>query len=137
MRKLMLYCQLAARACGYPIPKNYPVVGHDAFRTGTGVHAAAILKALHRNDTWLADRVYSGVPATEFGKEQEVEIGFMSGQANVTFWLEKRHVPIVPGLVPAIVERAKRSNRVLTDEEVYDVIKSFKPAEGVTSGNTK
>lgn len=129
MRKLMLYCQLASRACGYPIPKNYPVVGHDAFRTGTGVHAAAILKALRRNDTWLADRVYSGVPASEFGKEQEVEIGFMSGQANVTFWLEKRHVPLVPGLVAAIVERAKRSNRILTDEEVYDVIKSFKPAE--------
>lgn len=125
MSKLMLYCQLAARACGYPIPKNYPVVGHDAFRTGTGVHAAAILKALKRNDRWLADRVYSGVPATEFGKEQEVEIGFMSGQANVSFWLEKRRVPIVPGLVAAIVERAKRSNRILTDEEVYDVIKTF------------
>ena len=136
LSKLMLFCQLASRACGYPIPRNYPVVGHDAFRTGTGVHAAAILKALRRNDTWLADRVYSGVPATEFGKEQEIEIGFMSGQANVTFWLEKRHVPAVPGLVPAIVERAKRSNRILTDEEVYDVIKTFKPAPAATSGNT-
>jgi 2-isopropylmalate synthase len=136
MSKLMLFCQLASRACGYPIPKNYPVVGHDAFRTGTGVHAAAILKALKRNDTWLADRVYSGVPASEFGKEQEIEIGFMSGQANVTFWLEKRHVPIVAGLVGAIVERAKRSNRILTDEEIYDVVKNHKSGASVTAGNS-
>ena len=135
LSKLMLYCEMASRACGYEIPRNYPVVGRDAFRTATGVHAAAILKALRKNDTWLADRVYSGVPASEFGKEQEIEIGFMSGQANVTFWLEKRHITPEPELVKAIVERAKRSNRVLTETEVMDVVKGRK-GPGVTIGNT-
>lgn len=136
LTKLMLYCQLASRACGYPIPRNYPVVGEDAFRTGTGVHAAAILKALRKGDTWLADRVYSGVPASWFGKEQEVEIGFMSGQANVGFWLEKRKIKPEPDLVKAILERAKRSNRVLTEEEVLAVVRDHKKRTGETSGNT-
>ena len=135
LSKMQLFCQLASRACGYQIPKNYPVFGDDAFRTGTGVHAAAILKAIRKGDTWLADRVYSGVPATEFGKEQEIEIGFMSGQANVTFWLEKRHIKPEAGLVAAIMERAKRSNRVLTDEEVMSVVRAFNAsaANGATA----
>lgn len=130
LSKLLLYCQLAGRACGYEIPINYPVVGKDAFRTATGVHAAAILKALRKGDTWLSDRIYSGVPASEFGKEQEIEIGFMSGQANVSFWLEKRHIKSEPGLVTAIVERAKRSNRILTEAEVMDVVKSWTATKG-------
>ena len=125
LSKMLLYCQLAGRACGYEIPINYPVVGKDAFRTATGVHAAAILKALRKGDAWLADRIYSGVPATEFGKEQEIEIGFMSGQANVSFWLEKRHIPASPGLVTTIVERAKRSSRILTEAEVLDTVKTW------------
>ena len=133
LSKLQLYCQLASRACGYEIPINYPVVGKDAFRTATGVHAAAILKAIRKGDTWLADRVYSGVPAGEFGREQEIEIGFMSGQANVNFWLEKRHIKAEPGLVAAIVERAKRSNRILTEHEVMDVVKTWT----ATNGNTR
>lgn len=137
LSKMQLYCQLASRACGYAIPINYPVFGKDAFRTATGVHAAAILKAARKGDIWLADRVYSGVPASEFGKEQEIEIGFMSGQANVSFWLQKRHIKPEPGLVAAIVERAKRSNRVLTDAEVLDVVKSWQTGTTVTAGNTR
>ena len=39
------------------------MVGSDAFETGTGVHAAAVIKAFRKGDAWLADRVYSGVPA--------------------------------------------------------------------------
>ena len=128
--KLQLYCQLASRACGYEIPINYPVVGKDAFRTATGVHAAAILKAVRKGDTWLSDRVYSGVPATEFGREQEIEIGFMSGQANVNFWLEKRRITPEKGLVQAIVDRAKRSNRILTEDEVMDVVKTWTASQG-------
>ena len=97
------------------------------------MHAAAIVKAQRKGDTWLADRIYSGVPATEFGKEQEIEIGFMSGQANVTFWLEKRHITAEPGLVTAIVERAKRSSRILTEAEVLDCVKTWT----ATSGNAR
>ena len=49
--RLPEYCRLAAEATGVPIPVNYPVVGADAFRTGTGVHAAAIVKAHARRVT--------------------------------------------------------------------------------------
>ncbi len=126
LSKLLLYCELASRSCGYEIPRNYPVAGKDAFRTATGVHAAAILKAARKGDVWLADRVYSGVPASEFGKEQEIEIGFMSGQANVTFWLERRHIAPDAALVAGIVERAKRSNRVLTETEVLDIVRQHR-----------
>src|SRR5438067_1244341 len=80
--------------------------------------------AQKRGATWLADRVYSGVPAGEFGKEQEIEIGFMSGQANVGFWLEKRHIAPEPALVAAILDRAKRSNRILTEQEVMEVVRT-------------
>jgi 2-isopropylmalate synthase len=94
---------------------NYPVVGADAFRTGTGVHAAAVIKALKRDDLWLADRVYSGVPAGEFGLSQQIEVGPMSGVSNVQYWLSSRGKPVDDELVRAIFEKAKASNRVLDD----------------------
>jgi 2-isopropylmalate synthase len=105
-----------------PIPINYPVVGRDAFRTGTGVHASAIIKALEKGDKDLADRVYSGVPAGVFGREQEIEIGPMSGASNVNFWLKYRGIATSPELVSAILAEAKRSNRTLTDDEIRAVI---------------
>ena len=74
----------------WQIPLNYPLVGRDAFRTATGVHAAAIVKAMQKGDVWLADRVYSGVPAGMFGRHQEIGIGFMSGASNVGYWLRQR-----------------------------------------------
>src|SRR5262249_20135579 len=43
------YCRAVSRACDVPIPANYPVIGADAFRTATGVHAAAVLKAFHKS----------------------------------------------------------------------------------------
>src|SRR5439155_27083764 len=84
--KLKQYCQAVSRATGVPIPANYPVVGEDAFRTATGVHAAAVIKAYKKNDTELADAVYSGVPAKLFGLEQIIDVGPMSGKSNVLFW---------------------------------------------------
>ena len=72
-----------------PIPHGYPVVGQDAFETATGVHAAAIIKAMKKGDAWLADRVYSGVPAADFGRRQVIAIGPMSGKSNVLHWLEE------------------------------------------------
>jgi 2-isopropylmalate synthase len=105
------------------VPVNYPVVGRDAFRTATGVHAAAVIKAVRRGDPGLADTIYSGVPAATFGKEQEIEIGHMSGLSNVRYWLEKRGVTASEELVQAIFTVAKATNRVLTDDEVWAVVR--------------
>jgi 2-isopropylmalate synthase len=118
LSRLKEYCETVAQATHTSIPPNYPVVGRDAFRTATGVHAAAIIKALHKNDPALANAVYSGVPAHLFGLEQIIEIGPMSGKSNVLFWLERQKIPADEDRVNRIFEAAKKSPRVLTDEEI-------------------
>jgi 2-isopropylmalate synthase len=123
LTKLYEYCTTVSRHAQVPIPNGYPVAGRDAFGTATGVHAAAIVKALRKGDAWLADRVYSGVPAGEFGREQEIAIGPLSGKSNVVHWLERRGHPVTEPKVAAILERAKRSNRLLTEEEILDVVR--------------
>ncbi|MGH9322199.1 MAG: LeuA family protein, partial [Vicinamibacteria bacterium] len=125
LSRLAEYCRVVSEAVGVPIPANYPVVGADAFRTGTGVHAAAVIKALTRDDRWLADRVYSGVPAAEFGLRQKIEVGPMSGISNVQYWLSSRGKPLDEALVRAIFERAKASNRVLEDDEIEALVREF------------
>jgi len=115
------YCEKVAQATHTIIPPNYPVFGKDAFRTGTGVHAAAIIKALHKQDRLLADSVYSGVPAHLFGLEQIVEIGPMSGKSNVLYWLEKHNIPCEESLVNRILDAAKQSSRMLSEEEVLAI----------------
>jgi 2-isopropylmalate synthase len=122
LRGLPAYCQAVSRATGIPIPANHPVVGKDAFETSTGVHAAAILKALRKGDRWLADRVYSGVPAGEFGREQVISIGPMSGRANVLGWLARRGLEVEDEVVDRILARAKASDHVLSDEEVLALL---------------
>jgi 2-isopropylmalate synthase len=111
-------CALVARATGVEIPDSYPVVGRDAFRTQTGVHAAAILKAKAKGDAWLADRIYSGIPAAMVGRKQEIEVGPMSGQANVTYWLQERGIPASPDLVKAIFDAGKAAGSTLGEEEI-------------------
>jgi 2-isopropylmalate synthase len=115
---LRAYCEKVAKATQTTIPPNYPVFGRDAFRTATGVHAAAIVKALRKHDRTLADAVYSGVPAHMFGLEQIVEIGPMSGRSNVIYWLARHGVPETDELVNRIFEAAKQSPRVLTSDEI-------------------
>ncbi|HXW05694.1 MAG TPA: LeuA family protein [Vicinamibacterales bacterium] len=115
---LVEYCEYVSEVTGVPLPPNYPVVGRDAFRTATGVHAAAVIKAFRKNDTALVDAVYSGVPASLVGREQEVDIGPMSGRSNVLFWLEKRGIPASDAAVDRIFARAKASASVLTEEEI-------------------
>jgi isopropylmalate/homocitrate/citramalate synthase len=115
---LRAYCERVANATHTTIPPNYPVFGRDAFRTATGVHAAAIIKALKKHDRTLADAVYSGVPAHLFGLQQIVEIGPMSGKSNVIYWLARHGIPETNELVNRIFEVAKQSPRVLTDEEL-------------------
>jgi 2-isopropylmalate synthase len=116
------YCETVARATHTIIPPNYPVFGRDAYRTATGVHAAAIVKALNRHDTALADSVYSGVPAHLFGLEQIVEVGPMSGKSNVLYWLTRHQITPTDELVNRIFEAAKQSTHVFTDEELHALI---------------
>jgi 2-isopropylmalate synthase len=122
LSRLGEYCSVASKACGWTIPYNYPVFGRDAFRTATGVHAAAVIKSYRRGDRELADLVYSGVPAGQFGLEQVVEIGPMSGKSNVTYWLEKRGIEASAERVSRIFDRAKEASAVLADDEIMKLV---------------
>jgi 2-isopropylmalate synthase len=127
MSKLVRFVELAARVTGHSLPVNYPVAGADAFRTATGVHAAAIVKAQRKGDHWLADRIYSGVPAGEFGKEQQIEIGPMSGLSNVKHWLARHEIPADEPLAKAILQRAKASSRTFTEAELLQLVRELRP----------
>ena len=107
-----------ADLCDFEIPPNYPVLGRDAFRTGTGVHAAAIVKALRRGDADLADAVYSGVPASLVNRRQEIEIGPVAGHSNVMYWLELNGFDATTDRIERVLTLAKRSARILTDDEI-------------------
>ena len=127
LTRLREYCQTVSEATGVPIPKNYPVLGDDAFRTATGVHAAAVIKAFKKGDIELANSVYSGVPSQYFGLEQIIEIGPMSGKSNVIFWLERKGITPSDGLVERIFQLAKSSDRCLTDEEILSCAGDLAP----------
>ncbi len=131
LSRLNEYCQLAARMLGMAIPPNYPVMGRDAFRTSTGVHAAAVIKSLQKQDLELADRVYSGVPAAWFGRRQEIELGPMSGRSNVTWWLEAHGHAASPRHVNALLAAAKASDHVLSDAELETLLGGIAAAPGV------
>jgi len=119
---LVEYCETVSEVTGVPIPPNYPVVGRDAFRTATGVHAAAVIKAFRKHDMELVDAVYSAVPASLVGRQQEIEVGPMSGKSNVVYWLEKRGLPVTDEVVDRIFARAKASACVLTEAEIREEI---------------
>ena len=122
LSRLGEYCKVASSACGWSIPYNYPVFGRDAFRTATGVHAAAVIKSYKKGDQRLADLVYSGVPAGLFGLEQVIEIGPMSGKSNVIYWLEKRGIEASDERVTRIYERAKASTGVLAEDDIRQLV---------------
>jgi 2-isopropylmalate synthase len=122
LTSLPAYCEAVSRACDVPIPANYPVVGADAFRTATGVHAAAVMKAFRRDDRALMDAVYAAVPASLVGREQEIEVGPMSGRSNVVFWLERRGLPATDEIVDRIFTAAKASGRTLTEEQMRRIV---------------
>ena len=115
---LMEYCETVSDACGVPIPDNYPVVGRDAFRTATGVHAAAVIKAWKTGDRDLMDAVYCAIPASLVGRKQEIEVGPMSGKSNVMFWLETHGIPPSDPIVDRVFAKAKSSTTVLTEAEI-------------------
>jgi len=122
LSKLSEYCEVVAEATGRQIPVNYPVVGPDAFRTATGVHAAAVIKAHAKGNDWLADRIYCGVPAGWVGRVQEIEIGPMSGMSNVVYWMRRRGIDPTQQRVQRVFEAAKQADHVLSDEEIEALI---------------
>jgi 2-isopropylmalate synthase len=122
LSRLREYCEKAAEGCGWTIPLNYPVFGRDAFRTATGVHAAAVIKSFRKGDTELADLIYSGVPAGLFGMSQQIEVGPMSGKSNVVYWLESRGLEATDDRVQRIYDRAKSARGVLSEEEVMQLV---------------
>jgi isopropylmalate/homocitrate/citramalate synthase len=122
LSKLKDYCEAAAESCQWTIPLNYPVFGRDAFRTATGVHAAAVIKSFRKGDTELADLIYSGVPAGLFGLRQVIEVGPMSGKSNVIYWLESRGIAATDERVARIYDRAKSAQGVLSEDEVMALV---------------
>lgn len=128
LSRLMAYCEAVSEATCCPIPVNYPLAGRDAFRTATGVHAAAIIKAQRKGDHWLADRIYSGVPAGMFGRSQVIDVGHMSGASNVMYWLRKRGIDPVEPLVAEILGKAKKSNKTLSEAEIMEVVEAYRAA---------
>ncbi len=119
---LVKYIQLVSKYLNVPVPNNYPVVGKDAFETGTGVHAAAVIKALKRGDSYLANRVYSGVPADDFGLSQRILVGPMSGKSNVVWWLEENGHEATDERIEQLFRAAKNSNHNLSDEECAEAL---------------
>jgi 2-isopropylmalate synthase len=123
LTRLSEYVHLVSRACAVPIPPSYAVFGEDAFRTGTGVHAAAIIKARKKGHTWLADRIYSAVPASELGMTQRIEISPVSGLSNVRYWLAERGLDAGDDeLCKRILDVAKRADKTLTEQEVLALV---------------
>ena len=105
-----------------PIPANYPVLGRDAYRTATGVHAAAVIKAYKKKDAVLVDAVYSGVPASLVGREQTIDVGPMSGRSNVVYWLERRGIDATEERVDRIFQAGKAASGVLSDDDIRKLI---------------
>jgi 2-isopropylmalate synthase len=132
LRPLVEYCTAVSEATGVRIPDNYPIVGRDAFRTATGVHAAAVVKAYKKGDRELMDMVYSAVPASLIGREQEIDVGPMSGKSNVIYWLEKRGIAPAEAVVDRVFQRAKSSPTTLTEAEILEAVYSTEPGSGST-----
>ena len=130
LSSLQGYVDSVSAATSVPVPANTPVIGRDAFRTATGVHAAAIIKAQKKGDRWLTDHVYSGVPASLIGRSQEIEVGPMSGSSNVVFYLSQRGIVANHELIQAVLLAAKESNRILQEPEILAIVRRF---EKVTS----
>jgi hypothetical protein len=54
----------------------------------------------------------------------------MSGKSNVHFWLERHGIPESEEVVERIYQRAKASDRMLTDAEILECVRA---AGGVPS----
>lgn len=128
LSKLGDYVETTSRSTGVSIPVSYPVFGRDAFETGTGVHAAAVIKAQNKGDEWLANRVYSGVPADMVGLHQIIRVGPMCGKSNVVHWLLENGYEADDDRVERIFSAAKDALALLEDDELHRLAKGEKEA---------
>ena len=119
------YMRKAHEYVKVPLPRNYPIFGRDAFETGTGVHASAVVKAMNKGDHWLADRIYSGVPASDYGLKQIIRIGHMSGRSNIIWWLKNNGYQVTDGLVEHMFSVAKKQRKLMEDEEIHNSVRNF------------
>jgi 2-isopropylmalate synthase len=122
LEPLARYASRAAELLGWTIPPNHPLLGENAFRTATGVHASAIVKAKRLGQAF-SDQVYSAVPAGAVGRKQEIRIGRMSGRANVVSWLEEHGIEESDAVVRAVLERARSADHLLSDEEIFETVR--------------
>lgn len=130
LTKLSDYCRLAAQMTEITVPRNYPVVGEDAFSTSTGVHAAAVAKAFAKGQTWLADTVYSAVPASLVGRYQDILVGPMSGRSNAEYWLSHHGLEPTPERVGALMKAAKTTRQVLSTQQIEGVLQALETPRG-------
>ena len=119
------YMRKAHEYVKVPLPRNYPIFGNDAFETGTGVHASAVVKAMDKGDHWLADRIYSGVPASDYGLKQNIRIGHMSGRSNIIWWLKNNGYQVTDELVEHMFSVAKKQRKLMEDEEIHNSVRNF------------
>lgn len=129
---LQEYAESAAAAFGVAIAHAHPVIGADAFRSGTGAHATALVKALRAGDRSMADDVASAVPAGLVGAEHRVDVSPVSGLSNVRWWLAQHGYD--PGdlvLMRELLLAVKQTQRVATDDELHDMVSSLLAARTV------
>jgi 2-isopropylmalate synthase len=123
LRTVVEYCESAATAFGIAIAPSSPLIGSDAFRTGSGAHATALVKALRAGDPWLADNVISGVPAGLLGLENRVDISPVSGLSNVRWWLARHGYDASDQvLTRELLLAVKQTQRAATDDELHELV---------------
>ncbi|NUQ76450.1 MAG: 2-isopropylmalate synthase [Polyangiaceae bacterium] len=121
--KLGAYVEAVSSSTGIGVPLNYPVFGKDAFRTATGVHAAAIVKAKRRGAIDVADLVYSSVPASLVGRQQRIDVGPLSGKWCASAWLEANgYRGDDEERIAKILEVARGSGRTLESTELHAIV---------------
>ena len=64
------------------------------------------------------------MPASWIGRRQEVLIGHLSGKSNVVHYLRTRGVVATPQVVEAVLGVAKRSDSILSEDEIMELVKS-------------
>jgi 2-isopropylmalate synthase len=121
------YAHYASRILRDPIPFRQPVVGPEAFSHGSGVHAAAIRKALELGRPDLAGVVYSPIDPDVVNRTFGITVGRMSGRSNAILALRTLGIEPTQGLVQAVLAAAKASDFPLTNERIRELAEAHSP----------
>ena len=84
--------------------------------------------AIHIGDA-IDERIYSSVRASMVGRETVIDIGPMSGEANVRHHLSRFGLAFDQATVDRVLDIAKRRNAVLSDAEILKAIGVKEKAE--------